>query len=118
MYLKDNSGQYGFLYEIKPKLSLIAKICIIIEIKLTIPDMSLSKDTLEIEIRDAVVSRLRSSYNLSDKAHRRIIKSAGRLADRLYEIFQKQEWKATGKADEMKDDQESSDLIEEQDDLN
>ena len=78
------------------------------------------KETLENEIRDAVISRLSPSYNLSDKAQRRITKSAAKLADRLYEIFQKQERKAGKKADKMEDDPQISqnpDRGEEEDDL-
>lgn len=83
--------------------------------------MKLSKDTLESEIKDAIVSRLSPSYDLSDKAQRRITKSAGKLADRLSEIFEKKERKAARKAAEMKDDPESSEntnITEAEDDLN
>ncbi|WP_221391023.1 hypothetical protein [Dyadobacter sp. NIV53] len=78
------------------------------------------KDTLKVEIMDAIVSRLEQSYELSDKAKRRITKSAAKLADRLFEIFQKQERKAARKAGEMKDDLQSTGEInpaDEQDDL-
>lgn len=83
--------------------------------------MNLSKDTLENEIRDAVESRLSPSYDLSDKAKRRITKSAGKLADRLFEIFQKQERKAARKAEEMEDNPESldnTDATDKENDLN
>jgi len=65
--------------------------------------MDISKKDLEKEIVDAIVDRL-SSYNLSEKAKRRIAKSGNKLAERLTEIFEKEERKAEKKEKEMKED--------------
>ena len=65
--------------------------------------MDISKKDLEKEIIDAIVERL-SSYNLSEKAKRRIAKSGNKLAERLTEIFEKEERKAEKKEKEMKED--------------
>ena len=65
--------------------------------------MDISKKDLEKEIVDGIVDRL-SSYNLSEKAKRRISKSGNKLAERLTEIFEKEERKAEKKEKEMKED--------------
>ena len=65
--------------------------------------MDISKKDLEKEIVDAIVDRL-SSYNLSEKAKRRIAKSGNKLAERLTEIFEKEERKAEKKEKEMKEE--------------
>ena len=65
--------------------------------------MDISKKDLEKEIVDGIVDRL-SSYNLSEKAKRRIAKSGNKLAERLTEIFEKEERKAEKKEKEMKED--------------
>jgi hypothetical protein len=65
--------------------------------------MDISKKDLEKEIVDAIADRL-SSYNLSEKAKRRIAKSGNKLAERLTEIFEKEERKAEKKEKEMKED--------------
>ena len=65
--------------------------------------MDISKKDLEKEIVDAIVDRL-SSYNLSEKSKRRITKSGNKLAERLTEIFEKEERKAEKKEKEMKED--------------
>jgi len=65
--------------------------------------MDISKKDLEKEIVDAIVDRL-SSYNLSEKAKRRISKSGNKLAERLTEIFEKEERKAEKKEKEMKEE--------------
>jgi hypothetical protein len=75
-----------------------------IENKLIIPAMDLSKKDLEKEIINAVTDRLSSSYDLSEKAKRRIAKSGSKLAERLTEIFEKQERKQEKKVNEMKED--------------
>lgn len=68
--------------------------------------MDVNKKSLENDIVEAVTDRLSSSYPLSEKAKRRIAKSGSKLAERLLEIFEKQERKAAKKADEAKENTE------------
>jgi hypothetical protein len=74
--------------------------------------MNLSKKDLESEIIGAVTSRLSSSYDLSEKAKRRIAKSGSKLADRLTEIFEKQERKAAKKANGSDEDEVSTEVAD------
>jgi F0F1-type ATP synthase delta subunit len=55
---------------------------------------------LESQISQTLVSNLGSSYELSDKARKRIEKSAGKLAGKLVKLFEKEEKDLQGRSEE------------------
>ncbi|MDQ6482022.1 hypothetical protein [Dyadobacter sp. LHD-138] len=63
--------------------------------------MNLKKKSLEADIIKAVESQLSASHALSEKAKGRIKKSATKLAEKLSSLFEKEEKKASEKANDQ-----------------
>jgi len=61
--------------------------------------MNLKKESLETVIARAIESGLSSSHVLSDKARKRIEKSAEKLGEKLAELFEKEEKRTLEKSE-------------------
>ncbi len=67
--------------------------------------MSPKKNSLETRIAEALTNSLATDRKLSKKAVDRIEKTAGKLADKLQELFAKEDEKAAKKSIDKKQDE-------------